>query len=302
MNIKPSFYNDFRCKADMCVDSCCIGWEIDIDSASLEKYNSVSGRFGEKLRSSIGTDGECSYFKLADNERCPFLCKDGLCDIYINLGEDALCDICREHPRFYNVTEDVTESGLGLCCEKVCEMLFDDNYTLEFLADGEVCQSEIHSAVLEIINAPDNDIIEKMDKLLTLFDCDNKITLNKSLGEKLVGSFMKTEPINEEWTRFITALNEAVTDFDPALIDFNDKDYSKLLCYIMYRNLPETYYDKGTMMYFSCVSACFVIICDWFSLKNKGCLTKGGRLDNVRRWSKQIEYSTDNIDIIISEF
>ena len=28
-----------------------------------------------------------------------------LCRIILNLGEDALCDICREHPRFYNFTK-----------------------------------------------------------------------------------------------------------------------------------------------------------------------------------------------------
>ena len=27
----PTFYRDFKCIANRCTDSCCIGWEIDID-------------------------------------------------------------------------------------------------------------------------------------------------------------------------------------------------------------------------------------------------------------------------------
>ena len=116
--IKPDFYDSFKCIADKCTDSCCIGWEIDVDEFALEKYNNINNDFGKKIRSQIikSEDGS-NCFALAENERCPFLNQRNLCDIIINCGEDHLCDICREHPRFYEWFVGVTECGLGLCCE-----------------------------------------------------------------------------------------------------------------------------------------------------------------------------------------
>ena len=41
----PDYYKDFQCIADKCKDSCCIGWEIMIDSKSYKKYHNVKGEF-----------------------------------------------------------------------------------------------------------------------------------------------------------------------------------------------------------------------------------------------------------------
>lgn len=49
----PSYYDDFECIADKCTDNCCVGWEIDIDEITAEKYFSIGGEFGERLKSSI---------------------------------------------------------------------------------------------------------------------------------------------------------------------------------------------------------------------------------------------------------
>ena len=34
----PEYYKDFVCIADRCKHSCCVGWEIDVDKDTLEKY------------------------------------------------------------------------------------------------------------------------------------------------------------------------------------------------------------------------------------------------------------------------
>ena len=39
----PMYYKEFRCIADKCQDSCGIGWEIDIDQVTLEKYKNYKG-------------------------------------------------------------------------------------------------------------------------------------------------------------------------------------------------------------------------------------------------------------------
>ena len=46
----PDYYKDFQCIADKCKDSCCIGWEIMIDSKSYKKYQNVKGEFRDRLK------------------------------------------------------------------------------------------------------------------------------------------------------------------------------------------------------------------------------------------------------------
>ena len=41
--LKPHFYDKFVCTAGDCPDTCCAGWQIMIDDASLEKYKNVQG-------------------------------------------------------------------------------------------------------------------------------------------------------------------------------------------------------------------------------------------------------------------
>ena len=110
--VTPGFYDRFSCIASRCAHSCCVGWEIDVDAKTRSFYASVPGKLGEELASVISRGPE-PHFILQEGERCPFLRKDGLCRIILDLGKDALCDICREHPRFYNRFPGREERGLG---------------------------------------------------------------------------------------------------------------------------------------------------------------------------------------------
>lgn len=136
---KPAFFDQFHCIGSACTDTCCAGWEIEVDETTAEGYLAEKGEFGDRLRREIGSEPGEYFFKLKNN-RCPFLNKENLCDIFINLGEDRLCDICREHPRFYNWFGDYTEVGLGLCCEEAERLLFSDSKPLTFVE--EVTQDE----------------------------------------------------------------------------------------------------------------------------------------------------------------
>ena len=49
----PHYYSEFRCIADKCKDNCCIGWEIDIDDETAEKYKSITGEIGKRLNENI---------------------------------------------------------------------------------------------------------------------------------------------------------------------------------------------------------------------------------------------------------
>ena len=123
----PDYYRDFKCSAGDCKHSCCIGWEIDIDSETADYYKSITGEFGKRLAKNIDFTEDGGVFHLCENERCPFLNEKGLCDIILNLGEESISQVCDDHPRFRNFFESRTEIGLGLCCEAVAKLVLEKN-------------------------------------------------------------------------------------------------------------------------------------------------------------------------------
>ena len=122
--IMPDYYAQFSCIADRCRHNCCIGWEIDIDEDTLKKYSCVTGELGQRLNSNISLDGGAHF--VLSNERCPFLNELGLCDIITQIGNEYLCQICADHPRFRNFFDNRVEIGLGLCCEEAARLILSN--------------------------------------------------------------------------------------------------------------------------------------------------------------------------------
>ena len=118
----PDYYPAFHCVASRCRHTCCAGWEIDIDDESLARYDRLPGVFGHRVRQGIGRDG-APHFILGEGERCPLLNRENLCDLILHEGEDALCQICRDHPRFRNYYSCRIEMGLGLVCEVAARLI-----------------------------------------------------------------------------------------------------------------------------------------------------------------------------------
>ncbi len=133
----PRYYVSFRCIADRCRHSCCVGWEIDVDAQTLARYRALPGEIGENVRKSIEMSEGGAHFRLDAEERCPHLDARGLCRIITALGEGYLCEICREHPRFYHEIGGVWECGLGLACEEAARIVLDSEDYDEFAWIGE---------------------------------------------------------------------------------------------------------------------------------------------------------------------
>ncbi len=121
----PRYYAAFQCKADRCSHSCCVGWEIDIDEETLALYRSLPGAIGKEIREAID-ETDTPHFRLGADERCPLLDGRGLCRIISTVGEGYLCDICREHPRFYNTVGGRLEGGVGASCEEAARLILEE--------------------------------------------------------------------------------------------------------------------------------------------------------------------------------
>lgn len=129
--IVPDYYKDFKCIANKCKHTCCKGWEVEIDEEGLQRFRDYPDIM-EKVEF-----GEDVHFKLTDDEVCPFLLKNGLCDMVVKYGEDIICQTCRDHPRYRNYWNDRIEMGLGLVCEEAARLILfrETSMKLEVLSD-----------------------------------------------------------------------------------------------------------------------------------------------------------------------
>ena len=194
-HLQPDFYEGFRCRASACRHSCCRGWEIDIDENTLELYQNLSGEWREKMDAAIVCDDSGAHFRLTEDERCPFLRQDGLCELICAFGEDALCDICALHPRFYELVGSYELAGLGLSCEAVCDLLLaeEGELTLKCEETGEMIA---------------------FSWLLKSLGCENlEGALHFTPTEDLDGLLLRmerTEPIDAAWTEELDRLRKAL--------------------------------------------------------------------------------------------
>ena len=284
--IYPTFFPDFQCKAGACHHTCCQTWEIDIDPDTEQRYRETEGPLGEELRAWMRTaeDGS-TCFRLNEKGYCHFLRDDGLCRLILEKGENYLGRICTMHPRFYKYIGDTIElCGTGLCCEKTCEQL-QAAPSLSFMM--ETADAPFSFAAL--LQALGVDITEN--------DTLWQPALTLPALTAMLHHLEKTEPIDDPWTQQLTHMGhhpEALLDAGNRYLKTCDLSYfQKLYQYIWYRqlDLAETI-PLSLLSAFAEESTLYIFLASALT---------GDPLRSAARWSEQIEYDTDNVDILLRE-
>lgn len=134
----PEYYKDFECIGGECIDTCCAGWEVDVDKKSSAYYKSVEGVFGDRLRNMLVDYPIEDRFILQENARCPFLNDRNLCDIYSELGKDKLCETCTNFPRHITEFGNTREIGISLSCPIAAELIMKRTQPIKF----EMCEND----------------------------------------------------------------------------------------------------------------------------------------------------------------
>ncbi len=291
-NYTPNYYKKFKCIADKCKHSCCIGWEIDIDEDTLEFYEALEGKSGKALRETISYD-ETPHFKLADGNRCANLRDDGLCRIICDFDEGALCDICADHPRFRNFYENFTEEGLGLCCEEAARIIINDEEGFSIATDSKKAIDEerfclkLRKKAFRILQNKEKSIAKRFCELAEEFGFSFDFKLSE-----LVKIYLSLERLDEEWTKLL----ECLTEFDEKI--FEDDAYQQklenLACYFVFRHFSDGIYegDYEARIKF-CLASCYMIAA---LTQNDGDIE-----DIARMYSSEVEYSEENMVVIIKE-
>lgn len=330
---KPYFYDDFVCIASRCTDNCCIGWEIDIDERSLMRYKNAEGEFAKRLCEAIHKGGDGVHtFAFGEGERCALLREDGLCELILNMGEDSLCDICALHPRFFGWYNGLKEAGLGLCCEEVCRLLFSDSEPLRFVSEetdeeAEVTCSEpllqlLSAAREELYGLLRNRAVPLRDRLYSaavytrrlqeILDNGGELpsaelltaadSSGKSLGS-LLSLYAEMESISAEWDERLAALTEHIDGIAQAMPGFCERfccdmwRYEHIAVYFCYRYFLNGVFEGEIVSRMGLVlaAALSVLMMDCLTWLEKGSLTEWDRILNLKLYSKQVEYSEDNL-------
>lgn len=291
----PDYYPEFHCLMGECVHNCCVGWEIDIDPETASQYRQIKGDIGKKLAESIAESEEGAHFRLTEQERCPFLNDDGLCELILNLGEDSLCQICADHPRFRNYIGDREEIGLGLCCEAAARLILSRKNPVRLIRmDGSDVKD--NSEDVEFLQERQVLFDLAQDRKQSVFQraCTIAETVFFDLkGQNLLnwGAFLKgLERLDDAWTKRLDSLQ------DEPMRTVDEIASEQLLVYLLYRHLPGTMDDgdwDGRVAF--CVLM-WRILCAMAERSETDDLP-----ELVRMYSAEIEYSDENIGAILDE-
>ena len=295
ISIYPTIYHTFQCKADRCENTCCQLWTIDIDETTAERYHAMTGPLGKSLRQAITVDDEGSHFIFTKEQPiCPLLNENGLCKVVLELGEEGLCDTCHMHPRFYKYIEDLELCGVGLSCEASVELLAEDMQSNQVIFTIEDDDGEF---------GPDERLtIQNIFELLAL-DIDPALfqyapNPNVQYYTNLLNLYGTTEPIDEEWTAQINTLS---SDMDKLItsvqtyVDTHDMDlFNRVFQYILYRQIDMLAdYSLEAILSYAKDGVEYILMTS---------AVEGSPLKQVARWSQQIEYDEDNVDLLLQHY
>lgn len=298
--VAPDYYTRFHCVADRCRHNCCIGWEIDIDEETYEKYRAVGGEFGARLREGIDLSSGQPCFRLGEGERCVFLNERGLCDIISTLGEGALCEICDAHPRYRNFFSDRTEVGLGLCCEEACRLILTNSapVSLTVLEDdggGEaLCEEEleflaVRERMLGILQDRSLSFDARVERLMAYCGLHSDTRTPAAWA----GIYRALERLDPAWDDFLDRLAAA-----PAFAEGREREveWEQLAVYFILRYTPDSLDDGALARRVAfCLQAVRI-------LRTLGAGMETAELIELcRMYSCEVEYSEENVEALMAQ-
>lgn len=294
----PAYYKEFSCIADRCRHSCCVGWEIDVDAAALEKYGKVTDAYGETVRGSIDKT-DTPHFTLSADERCPHLDKRGLCRIITALGEEYLCDICREHPRFYLDTPHGKEVGLGMACEEACRLILSSDTYADLIEVGETDGVPLgtefdataeRSEVFEILLTPSLHYDDKRKRICEMYDVALTLLTEAEWRECLAS----LEYLDEAHRTLFSCFS-----LSPTVRKENEEVLGRALAYFLFRHATEAESAEDfraavlLSLFFEKLFASLIVA--------TGAESREDIIEAARILSEELEYSEDNVADLLFE-
>ena len=293
----PGYYKNFKCIADKCTHSCCVGWEIDVDAQTLKKHEESVDDISRELISSVCECDGVKYIRLSDDGRCPFLDSRGLCRIISAKGESYTSHICREHPRFYHKLAGRIEVGIGAVCEEAARLILESDcyyelYPLERDIDGAVTEgipdALSHRNRIFSILRDCSTFTESLELVCTEYGIDKGILT----GREIMSALSELELLDESHARMLSFVSYQCPKWA-------EQRLKRFLAYLIYRHVSVAESEDmiGARVAFSLLlSGILAAYAGGLEFGDTESLVLG-----ARTVSEEIEYSPDNCDSLIFE-
>ena len=300
--VEPAYFQQFQCIAGQCKHSCCVGWEIDIDEKAFSLYQTISGPLGERLQKHISSEN-VPHFILEERGRCPFLNAENLCDIILEKGEDALCQICTDHPRFRNFYTNYVEVGLGLCCEAAGELILSQKERFFTPKNDEMMLTEeekiffsFREEIFGILQDRTVSLQQRIKNLLSKY----QFSFPKKSNREWADIFLSLERLDEKWGELLLefASSKEVFLLEPEW----EIPMEQLLCYFVYRHLAQGLYDGCYREWILFSVLGLWMVSSLFCMVSKGGFSLENLVEIARLYSSEIEYNEDNIQALLELF
>ena len=307
--IKPSYFDDFRCIAGSCTDSCCKEWDVQVDDQAAEFYLQMPGALGDRLRQVLKEEDGEMVMTIVDG-RCPMWREDGLCRIQAELGHEALCRTCREFPRLTHDFGDFQELGLELSCPEAARFILrnpDFSYISEEIPGGgepeydqEAMEDLLRSRGIAREILADSRPANQVLALLLMYGYQAQAELD---GEEVL-PFDPEASLDAAWNfagagdaqlvlDFFKELEILSPDWAARLEEPNPAPWSREHLTLA-RYFVDRYWLQAVSDY-DLVSRVKLAVVSCLAIRLLG----GGLEETAQRYSKEIENDADNIDAIL---
>lgn len=314
-------YLSFKCIADKCPDSCCKDWDVVVDDESYEYYSNVKGSFGDKLRSITTIDSDGDRIFVPQNGRCPFWNESCLCDIYTELGEEHLCDTCRDFPRLEQDFTSFSEHMLSLACPEACRMIMADSSSLEYTEKSDEVNItpdydtelmtfllEAREETLKLLTDKNSPFSQRIEDALAYnreiqsqLDGVEYVPSQKLCPELISDIHKRLDIMDKSWfNTMCLALDKA--DLSPIHTDY-DEDFTRLSVYYIQRYYLTAIDSLDVISSVNRLYSAYIVIGKLydFHYAQQGILSFEDRVKIMQRYSKEVEHSYENAEMLCEE-
>lgn len=320
---RPVYFEAFACLAGECPDTCCAAWDVVVDGASLARYKALPGPFGERVRAALTVDGDGDTCFQTRDGVCPLLTPDRLCAVQLELGEEAVCAVCRAHPRFIEEYGPLREESLACSCPEAVRLMLSSPAEFPTEETGEAA-TDCADVDLPLLNAllpcrerafgllrgdgePAAPVGVRLSRLLDYaWALQDRLDEGDAAGlaqvpvppaaevraegggvvETLLNALRGLEILSPEWRKL---LDEAVGPA-PALSPSAGAEYGRFAAYLTYRWFLKADFDGDVY-----AKAAFTA---FGYLTVRALEGRADRATLVRLWCKEQEHCEENMDAL----
>lgn len=240
-----------------------------VDPPSERRYRAESASIGDKLRDVLTVDEDGDTVFRSEGGRCPFLLGSGLCELYCELGERALCRTCERFPRFECVLGSRREAGLSLSCPEAARLIFETEEPTEFVTEETDEPAEPNSidptvyfilskaqkTAIDILSDRKISVAQRVKNFLLLCadtqaeisggsperaeEPKNKMRSARGSALKYFADLRSLERLDPEWERSLSAGKAGTFKIAPEA----ECEYEKLLIYLVFRYFMVAAFD-----------------------------------------------------------